>query len=133
MLYNNIGQSKKAVNILCNPDIEMGGCGGDSAVEIARTSKDVEGEITALGVLGDTYRLGGNYDEAVKELETSFSLAKKQNKSEYLAAINHSLGNAHNSLALLNYNLAGLAGEGAEQAGRDAVQIMHLESLSSNV
>ncbi|KYC37713.1 hypothetical protein WA1_04125 [Scytonema hofmannii PCC 7110] len=113
-VYNHIGQSEKALNLVCNPDIKAKNCAGDSALQIARSSKDVEGEITALGILGDTYRLRGNYDEAVKVLKQSLSLAEKQRKSNYFASINHSLGNAHNSLALLNYSRADLASEGAD-------------------
>lgn len=119
-VYNSIGQSEKALNLLCNPStrttnsIGTKNCADDSALKIARSGKDIEGEITALGILGDTYRLRGNYDEAFKRLQQSLELADKQNKLNYIASINHSLGNAYNSLALLNYNRADLAKEGAD-------------------
>ncbi|BDA76470.1 TPR repeat (plasmid) [Calothrix sp. PCC 7716] len=119
-VYNNIGQSQKALTLLCSPNIDITGCAGDSAVQIARNSKDVEGEITALGILGDTYRLRGSYEEAVKILKQSSNLAERRNKSNYFAAINHSLGNAHNSLALLNYSRAELASEGADTEEAEA-------------
>jgi CHAT domain-containing protein len=113
-VYNNIGQPEKALNLLCNLNIKTKNCAGDSAVQIAYSSKDVVGEVTALGILGDTHRLRGNYQKAVEILEQSLQLAKKDHKFDYIASINHSLGNAHNSLALLNYSRADLAREGAD-------------------
>jgi CHAT domain-containing protein len=116
-VYNNIGQLETALALLCNPDKEKNNiCSEKSAVQIVRKSKDVEGEITALGILGDTYRLKGNYELALETLGYSLKRANKLKNPNYIASINLSLGNTYYSKASLNYSRVELAKEGTDDS-----------------
>ncbi|BAY37902.1 TPR repeat protein [Nostoc sp. NIES-2111] len=95
-VYSNLGQAKKAVSLICGTT-DISACPNGSALQIAQQQKDKLGEIAALGSLGEAYRLQGNYDLAIKSLET----AKKYQNPTYNVAIFNSLGNAHASLAQL--------------------------------
>lgn len=117
-VYNNIGQLETALALLCNPDKEKNNniCRDKSAVQIAYRNKDIEGEITALGILGDTYRLQGNYNLALKRLEYSLKKANQLKNPNYIASINLSLGNTYYSKASLNYSRVELAKEGTDDS-----------------
>jgi CHAT domain-containing protein len=108
-VYSNSGQTKKAVSLLCGTD-DISTCLAGSALQISQQQKDKSGEIAALGSLGEAYRLQGNYDLAIKSLET----AKKSQNKTYNVAISNSLGNSHASLAQLWY----LRAKSAEQYKR---------------
>ncbi|MEC4813513.1 MAG: CHAT domain-containing protein [Scytonema sp. PMC 1069.18] len=118
-VYNNIGQPQKAIALLCNSDIDNN-CTSGSALFMARTVKDEEGEAAALGSLGDTYRLRGDYKDAIEKLKLSLKLAQKLRKPAYLVSATNSLGNAHNSLALFNYRRVDLASESGDTANAPA-------------
>jgi CHAT domain-containing protein len=100
-VYSNSGQTKKAVSFLCgaaNTKVpEKLACQPGSALQIALEQNDKSGEVAALGSLGETYRLQGNYDVAIKYLET----AKNSQNQTYDFAIFNSLGNAYASRAQL--------------------------------
>ncbi|MBW4643943.1 MAG: CHAT domain-containing protein [Goleter apudmare HA4340-LM2] len=95
-IYINSGQTKKAISLLCGVS-ELLNCQTRSALQIAQQQKDQSGEIAALGSLGEAYRLQGNYDLAIKYLET----ARNHQNQTYNFVILNSLGNAHTSLAQL--------------------------------
>ncbi|MGB6301514.1 MAG: tetratricopeptide repeat protein, partial [Rivularia sp. (in: cyanobacteria)] len=82
--YSSIGQHRKAIALLCNaniPDnnkeadykepVKIQSCGEESALKIARSNRDWQGEMTALGSLGNAYRLQGDYNQAIECLQTS--------------------------------------------------------------
>ncbi|MCC5637844.1 CHAT domain-containing protein [Nostoc sp. CHAB 5844] len=100
-VYSHAGQTKKAVNLLCGVVYakvpEKLSCQSGSALQIALAQKDNSGELAALGSLGEAYRLQGNYDVAIKYLET----AKNHQNQTYNFAIFNSLGNAQASRAQL--------------------------------
>lgn len=91
-VYRNLGQPKKAIALLCG---KQGECQKDTAVEIATSYKDKKGKVAALGVLGEVYRLIGNYDRAITYLQT----AQTDSEDNFLVA--NSLGNAYLNRALL--------------------------------
>lgn len=116
-LYDTIGQQAKALAILCstNPqEIESNhGCLSGTALDIARNHGDVLGEVAAIGSLGNTYRLLGDYDKAIsclqaiipqeKSLETPLECQKQTQSNfqqeDYSSAAFVSLGNAYASRA----------------------------------
>lgn len=123
--YNSLGQPKKAIALLCNPD-QDDNCSSGSALQIARATSDIMGEVAALGSLGDTIRLLGNYESAIAKLEKSLELAKKLNNPALSVSVLNSLGNAHISLAQVKYQRANSAAQRgdrqAEKLRKDAKQ-----------
>ncbi len=103
------GLHRQAILLLCGP---IGAaCQPDSAIEIARAMQDQQGEAAALGSLGETYRLRGNYQQAVFWLQQSQTLAQAlQNPAYEIAALN-SLGQTQVGLALVNYRRADSANQ----------------------
>ncbi|MBW4616264.1 MAG: CHAT domain-containing protein [Desmonostoc vinosum HA7617-LM4] len=97
--YISLGQTGKAIGILCSTvdaeNQEELGCQKASALQIALQQKDKQGEIAALGSLGEAYRLQGNYDIAIKRFEEA------KNSHLYSSAIFNSLGNTLVSRAQL--------------------------------
>jgi CHAT domain-containing protein len=88
--YNRLGQHRKAIALLCNPSSENS-CQKGSALKLAQTHQDPQGEVAALGSLGETYRLLGEPDQAIKYLEQ----AKTIQLPTYQISILNSLGNAY--------------------------------------
>ncbi|MEM7712373.1 MAG: CHAT domain-containing protein [Cyanobacteria bacterium P01_A01_bin.68] len=89
--YSRIGQHKKAIALLCNANVpdnkeeaddeepdKIQVCGEESALKIARSNGDWQGEMTALGSLGNAYRLQGNYNQAIKFLRASLGNVDKK-------------------------------------------------------
>ena len=99
--YSNFGQTGKAISLLCGASNvkspEKLTCEEGTALQIAREQKDTQGEVAALGSLGEAYRLKGNYERAIAYLEDT----KKIQNPTYNFAILNSLGNAHASRAQL--------------------------------
>ncbi|MGF1673906.1 MAG: CHAT domain-containing protein [Rivularia sp. (in: cyanobacteria)] len=74
--YSNSGKYKKAIAILCDEEeteidddeinikkiTHQSNCLEKSALEISRNQKDIKGEVSALGSLGEAYRLLGKYN-----------------------------------------------------------------------
>ncbi len=99
-VYNNLGQPRKAIALLCGqlldkskisqnqPSQEIK-CTPESAAQIATKYNDKRGQVAALGILGEAYRLIGSYDQAIKYLDT----AQKITPQDFL--ILNSLGNAY--------------------------------------
>ena len=96
--YSSLGQHKKAIEFLCGvEESETSNCLGGSALEIAKSEKDEQGIVAALGSLGEVYRKLANDDLAIKYLESAEKISGKN--QNYL--ILNSLGNVYLSKALL--------------------------------
>ena len=86
-VYSAAGQPTKALSLLCrSPDVdediaEESGCVEGSALQIARTYQDREGEAVAIGSLGNAYHLVGNYERAINCLRAVSGIegAQRQN------------------------------------------------------
>ena len=52
----------KAIDLLCG---DRPTCRAETALEISQTSRDLPGELAALGSLGDAYRMRGKADQAL--------------------------------------------------------------------
>lgn len=124
-LYSNLGQPTKAIAILCSPN-DNSVCTEESVLQIVSNQKDLSLEAVVLGVLGDAYRLSGDYDKAIKKLTSSLKIARKLKNQDYIISATNSLGNAYNSQALLNYRRANLASESADSL--DAPQKFRAEA-----
>ena len=123
-VYSRLGQHRQAIALLCgskdkwsspdeqdssNPETEHK-CQAGSAIALAQQQKDRLGEVAALGSLGETYRLRGNYKQALGYLQNSLKLAQEiSNPHLEISALN-SLGNTYSSLAQVNYR-RGLSAE----------------------
>ncbi|MBD2102468.1 CHAT domain-containing protein [Leptolyngbya sp. FACHB-261] len=97
-VYSSLGQHRRAVALLCGTT-EGGECSRDSALALARNQQDVEGEIAALGSLGNAHRFQGAYEQAMQELEASLKLATQIERLNYRIAALNSLGNLYASIA----------------------------------
>lgn len=114
-IYSNLGQPKKAIALLCGKQaagIELE-CIPESSVQIASKYNDKSGTVAALGVLGEVYRLIGNYDRAIAYLQAS----EKVVPNDFLVL--NSLGNAYTNRA----QLLGLQATSAAKIGLDDKQI----------
>lgn len=109
-LYSSLGQPRKALALLCGAENDRGGCLAESALQIARTYRDGIGEIAALGSLGNTYRLLGDYDRSISclqsiistEAQTTPECQRKVSKNRvpaYRSVTYDSLGNSYASRA----------------------------------
>jgi CHAT domain-containing protein len=109
-LYSSLGQPKKAIAILCNPDEKTGNCGSAGALQIARDVKEADLEAAILGSLGDAYRLVEGCEEdnckAIQELNKSIILSKENGYEDYQISALNSLSNIYINRALLNYRRA---------------------------
>ncbi len=63
--YSSSGQHRRAIAILCNPSGSENTYAKDSALQIARETKDRTLEAAALGSLGNAYRFRGDYRSCV--------------------------------------------------------------------
>jgi CHAT domain-containing protein len=118
--YSRLGQYRRAVAILCG-DPSQPVCSETSALGITQSLRDRDrvGEVIALGSLGDAYRLLGRGDRAIQYLEQGLAIAETINEPTYLISTLNSLGNAHLSLAQLNYRRALLSKQIGNQEYRD--------------
>lgn len=90
--YSSIGQNRQAIALLCssldtnqNSDNNLSeelnqnlSCQQESALPIARTQGDKQGEVAALGSLGNALRLKGDYDLAIECLQTSLGIPSQE-------------------------------------------------------
>jgi CHAT domain-containing protein/lipopolysaccharide biosynthesis regulator YciM len=115
-VYSNLGQPRKAIALLCGQMVEKSKspasvdieCTPDSTTQIATKSNDKRGQVAALGILGEAYRLIGSYDQAIKYLD-----AAQQATPEYQFLVFNSLGNAYKSRGQLRE----LQADSANKAG----------------
>ncbi|AUB43196.1 Tetratricopeptide (plasmid) [Nostoc flagelliforme CCNUN1] len=102
--YSRLGQNKEAIALLCGASETDEYCLNSvgSALQIAQKFSDRQGEVAALGSLGEAYRFKGKYDLAIQTLEYSLKIAQENNLSVYRSSAFNSLGNAYFSKAQLN-------------------------------
>ncbi len=124
--YSSLGQYGRAIAILCGKGKEYPKCDRESALEIARRQSDDSGQVAALGSLGEAYRLQGEYDLAIKYLETSLEIASKIGNPVYQSSALNGLGNAYTTLAKANYRRANSADR---QGDRKKAQKFREEAL----
>ncbi|MBD0266003.1 MAG: tetratricopeptide repeat protein, partial [Tolypothrix sp. Co-bin9] len=102
-VYSNLGQPRKAIALLCGQLVDMSQsyenqgtqeikCTPESAQQIATKYNDKRGQVAALGILGEAYRLIGSYDQAIKYLDAAQFVTP-----EYKFLVLNSLGNAYKS------------------------------------
>ena len=109
-VYGQLGQHRRAIALLCGKDSEN--CAGDSALQLARNLNDQAGEAAALGSLGESYRVTGNYPQAQQLLEQSLGLIETAEElSPYQAAVLNSLGNTYGAQANASTRRAQAAAE----------------------
>ncbi len=96
--YTRIGKQQQSLILLCSAENQENTltCDPNSALGIAKTYQDKQGEIAALGSLGEVYRLMGNYGKAIDILENE-ALTKVKNLDNlmYAASLFKSLGNVY--------------------------------------
>ena len=107
--YSELGQHKRAINLLCGELTQQLSCTEDSALGIAKHQKDSLGEAAANGSLGNALYFLGEYDIAIQLLKASFLKAGELENSGYLMAAANNLGNLYNSLAQRSYRYADFA------------------------
>ena len=117
--YSSLGQHLRAIAILCNPSSSENICAKDSALQIARATKDRILEAAALGSLGNAYRFRGDYTQAINYLEASLKIAQEIDNSVYRASALNGLGNTYTNLALINYRRADLANSRGDSTEAD--------------
>lgn len=134
-IYARLGEHQQAISILCgaNSNKNTQNCTADSAIAIARQQQDKLGEAAAWGSLGETYRLRGDYQDALNYLKTSLDLAQQANLSQLEMSALNSLGNTYSSLAQIDYRRATSAEERGEDFGRNnVVEQLHNKGLESD-
>ncbi|MEH2217170.1 MAG: CHAT domain-containing protein [Nostoc sp.] len=118
-VYSNLGQPRKAIALLCGKLVDKSKipenklsqevkCTPESAAQIATKYNDKSGQVAALGILGEAYRLIGDYDQAIEYLHLA-----QQLYPAYDFLVLNSLGNAHKSRAQLRE----LQADSANKAG----------------
>ncbi|MEH2283250.1 MAG: CHAT domain-containing protein [Nostoc sp.] len=118
-VYSNLGQPRKAIALLCGQLVDKSKssenqpsqeikCTPESAEQIATKYNDKRGQVAALGILGEAYRLIGSYDQAIKYLDTAQQVTPE---SKFL--VFNSLGNAYKSRG----ELRELQADSANKAG----------------
>jgi tetratricopeptide (TPR) repeat protein len=118
-VYSNLGQPRKAIALLCGHLVEKRKsyqnqpsqeikCTPESAEQIATKYNDKRGQVAALGILGEAYRLIGSYDQAIRYLDIAQLVAP-----EYKLLVFNSLGNAYKSRGQLRE----LQADSANKAG----------------
>ncbi|HBL11364.1 MAG TPA: hypothetical protein DD379_08140 [Cyanobacteria bacterium UBA11162] len=117
--YSSLGQHLRAIAILCNPSGSENICAKDSALQIARATKDRILEAAALGSLGNAYRFRGDYTQAINYLDASLKIAQEIDNSVYRASALNGLGNTYTNLALINYRRADLANSRGDSTEAD--------------
>jgi CHAT domain-containing protein len=126
-VYLSQGQHRRAIALLCMPDAadtvtadteekDETDCVPGSSLAIADDSNDTLGEVAALGSLGESYRLLGDYDKAEGFLYQGLALAEEAGYSQFEAPMLNSLGSIYNRQAQVAFRRA----EDARQIGLSA-------------
>ncbi|NER25624.1 MAG: CHAT domain-containing protein [Symploca sp. SIO1C2] len=126
--YSRFGQSRKAIALLCGSSDaqEAVTCTGGS-LEIAKQFADREGEMAALGSLGEAYRLRGKYERAIARFKESLEIAQELNNLVAQASNLNNLGNAYWTIAQLTNSYA----NSAQQRGAKNREREYLENALS--
>lgn len=69
-VYNDLGQFRSSIPLL------------EQAISIAQQQRNIEVSTVAQGVLGNAYRLAGEYDKSLSAYQTSLELAQKLGNAE---------------------------------------------------
>jgi CHAT domain-containing protein len=102
-IYSRIGQSRKAVTLLCGSFDGQSSCVEGSALAIAKSSADPLDETAALGSLGQAHRLMGDYDLAREYLNAALAIAQQANNPLLEASLHADLGATAASQAVVRY------------------------------
>jgi len=116
-VYGELGQPQNALLAICADKTQTITCEGetligaesDGALAIATQRSDVKGQAAALGVLGQTYYLQGNYTAAISALDASLALALSNQYVPYQIAANDTLGSVYLRLSQRSYSYAQFA------------------------
>lgn len=128
--YSRLGQHKAAIALLCGAS-DTAQClkSEGSALQIAQKFNDRQGEVAALGSLGEAYRQRGEYSKAIETLEASLKTTAEVNSATYRAAVLNSLGNAYVGRAALNEQRADSAKlRGAETKASEFISTANSDS-----
>jgi CHAT domain-containing protein len=114
-VYLSMGQQRRAIALLCLPKAEdtPADCQPSSSLVIATHNSDTLGEVAALGSLGESYRLLGDYAVADTFLQQGLDLARDQGYAQFEAPMQNSLGSIYNRQAQVDFRRA----EDAQQIG----------------
>lgn len=106
--YSRLGEHRRAIALLCGDTTENNAetCQPNSALQIAETAKDITGQVTALGSLGEAYRLSGDSDKAREILNRGLDRSRELEDVTLQSAVLNSLGNTLASLAEVSYRRA---------------------------
>ena len=117
--YNRLGQQRRAIAILCGQStlqtqastttVSMTAttdCQTGSALQISQSTADQLGQITALGSLGEAYRLSGDREQAMALFEQALNISRSSGEVELEGALLNSLGNTSTGLAQVSYRRA---------------------------
>ncbi|MBD2256836.1 CHAT domain-containing protein [Pseudanabaena sp. FACHB-2040] len=108
-VYTSLGQHRRAIALLCLPQGEAGSamdCAANTALSLAQAAADPVGQAAALGSLGEAYRLRGDYEQALKVLQTGLALVQAHGLDQYQASMLSGLGNTYIRLAQASYRRA---------------------------
>lgn len=136
--YSRLGQQRRAIAILCgatplsenlpaentltvNPvnavSVRNTECSAGSALQISQKAADSIGQITALGSLGEAYRLSGDGQSAQALFEQALEVSRVAEETSLEVALLTSLGNTSVGLSQVGYRRASEAGS---RGDRDA-------------
>lgn len=118
--YSKFGQHRQAIALLCG-SVFNSKCQPGSALQLAQEQQDKLGEIAALGSLGETYRLRGDYQNAASYAQKSLAAAQLINNSQLTMSALNSLGNTYSSLAQVSYRRAESAQRRGETYGGNSL------------
>lgn len=129
--YSRLGQQRRAIAILCGAtplsenvasenvftvnagdtaNVETTACVSGSAVQLAQESADTIGQITALGSLGEAYRLSGDAQQALALFELGLEISRTAKEASFEGVLLTSLGNTSVGLSQVSYRRANEAG-----------------------
>ena len=117
--YNRLGQQRRAIAILCGQSTlptqapattvsiaATTDCQTGSAFQISQSAADSVGQITAIGSLGEAYRLSGDREQAMALFEQALDISRFAREVELEGALLNSLGNTSTGLAQVSYRRA---------------------------
>jgi tetratricopeptide (TPR) repeat protein len=114
-VHLSLGQYRRAIALLCHPQVDQTDqtCVAGSALALAQAHQDRLGEVAALGSLGESYRLWGNYTAAEELLQQGLALAQAEGYLQFQVPILNSLG----SLAQRQARVSSRRAESVQQLG----------------
>ncbi|TVP65220.1 MAG: CHAT domain-containing protein [Leptolyngbya sp. LCM1.Bin17] len=114
-VHLRLGQYRRAIALLCHPQLDETDqpCVAGSALALAQTHQDRLGEVAALGSLGESYRLWGDYTTAETMLQQGLALAQTDGYVQFQVPILNSLGSLAQRQARISFQRA----ESAQQLG----------------